>query len=197
MIIHITSWKPTKLGALSRKQEVDTALAVAWKSIALGTWQAPLEYAKAQILDYEFFAYKDKYRHSGILSPELKNLEIETDKLFGGYSNLTDKIKEEVELEAKYQPLEQYKPEPINPFDDETVDSCLELEEPDQDNSNAKLGFTPISESINTIEHVVLTDKANVSNTEQQVINPWVCGSKQRMIINHEKTTFKSKVPLL
>ena len=35
----------------------------------------------------------------------IETLEIETDKLFGGYSNLTSRIKEEVELEAKYQPL--------------------------------------------------------------------------------------------
>ena len=182
LIIHITSWKPTKLGELSRKQEVDTALAVAWKSIALGTWQAPLEYAKAQILDYEFFAYRDKYRHSDILSPELKNLEIETDKLFGGYSNLTDKIKEEVEIEARYQPLEQYKPERVNPFDDEIVDAYLELEKPDQDNSNAKLGFTPISELITTIEHRVLTDRGNVSNTEQQTINLYVGSSSAYLV---------------
>ena len=116
-IIHAATWKPTKLGNLTREHEIDAALSFAWKSVTDGTWQSPLEYAKAKILDYEFLSYRDKYKHSGILSPQLKALEIETDKLFVGYSNLATKIKEEVAKEASYLQLEHYKPERVNPFD--------------------------------------------------------------------------------
>ena len=63
-------------------------------------------------------SYRDKYKHSGVLSPELKTLEIETDKLFGGYSNLTTRIQEEAQKEAGYEQLEHYKQERVNPFDE-------------------------------------------------------------------------------
>ena len=115
-IIHAATWKPSKLGNLTREQEIDAALSFAWKSVTNGTWQSPLEYIKAKILDYEFLSYRDKYKHSGILSPELKTLEIEVDKLLDGYSNLTTRIIEEVRKEANDQQLEYYKPERINPF---------------------------------------------------------------------------------
>ena len=75
LIHHAASWKPTKLGNISREQQIDTALAIAWKTIIAGTWQMPLELAKAEILQYEFSYYKRKYQESGILSQEIKPLE--------------------------------------------------------------------------------------------------------------------------
>lgn len=125
LIFHIATWKPTKVDGLTRKQEIDTALSVAWKTITTGTWQIPLGYAKAQILNYEFISYKNKYKNLDVLSPELYLLEKETDKLFGGYSNLTEILKKEVEKErqekeeSKALQLEHYESEPINPFDDQ------------------------------------------------------------------------------
>ena len=105
LIFHISSWRPTKFGNLTREQEIDTALSVAWKSITDGRWQAPLEYAKSEVMNYEFINYRDKYRNNGVLSPELKTLEIETDKLFGGFSNLTSKIEEESRAEQELEQL--------------------------------------------------------------------------------------------
>ena len=81
LIFHISSWRPTKFGNLTREQEIDTALSVAWKSITDGRWQAPLEYAKSEVMNYEFINYRDKYRNNGVLSPELKTLEIETENI--------------------------------------------------------------------------------------------------------------------
>ena len=105
LIFHISSWKPTKLGHLTREQEIDTALSVAWKAITDGSWQAPLEYAKSEVMNYEFINYRDKYLNDGVLSPELKTLEIETDKLFGGFSNLTSRIQKESRGEAELKQL--------------------------------------------------------------------------------------------
>jgi hypothetical protein len=58
IIHHAATWKPTKLGCVSREKEIDAALSVAWKKIISGTWQVPLELAKAEILQYEFNAYR-------------------------------------------------------------------------------------------------------------------------------------------
>ena len=75
LIHHAASWKPTKLGNISKEQEIDIALAIAWKAVVNGTWQMPLELAKAEILQHEFSYYKRKYQESGILSQEIKSLE--------------------------------------------------------------------------------------------------------------------------
>ena len=95
LIHHISTWKPTKLGDISREQEIDTALAVAWKSIIKGTWQPPLEFAKAEVLNYEYQYYRKKYQESGILSHEIKSLESAVNSVLGGWCNLERKIIEE------------------------------------------------------------------------------------------------------
>ena len=92
LIFHAATWKPTKLGKVSREQEIDTALSMAWKAIVNGTWQSPLEWAKADIIQHEYRYYKKKYQESGMLSPEVVTLEVEVDKILGGYSNLTGRI---------------------------------------------------------------------------------------------------------
>jgi hypothetical protein len=92
IIHHAATWKPTKLGNVSREKEIDTALSVAWKKIIGGTWQVPLELAKAQILQYEFNAYRRKYQESGVLSHEAKALESDVNSLLGGWCDLTGKI---------------------------------------------------------------------------------------------------------
>ena len=97
LIHHAASWRPTKLGSISRDKEIDTALSVAWKKIVSGTWQVPLELAKAEILQYEFNAYRRKYKESGIISNELGYLESATNKLLKtGFINLKGKIIEDV-----------------------------------------------------------------------------------------------------
>lgn len=96
LIHHAATWKPTKLGSISREQEIDTALSVAWKSIIAGTWQPPLEWAKAEVLNYEYLLYLKKYHESGIMSYEVKALEIEVDKLLGRWCDLEGKIKSSV-----------------------------------------------------------------------------------------------------
>jgi hypothetical protein len=65
---------------------------VAWKKIVGGTWQVPLELAKAEILQYEFNAYRRKYQESGVLSHETKALESDVNNLLGGWCNLVGKI---------------------------------------------------------------------------------------------------------
>ena len=92
IIHHAATWKPTKLGNVSREKEIDTALSVAWKKIVGGTWQVPLELAKAEILQYEFNAYRRKYQESGVLSHEAKVLESDVNSLLGGWCDLTGKI---------------------------------------------------------------------------------------------------------
>ena len=92
LIHHAVSWKPTKLGSISREKEIDTALSVAWKAIVGGTWKAPLELAKAEILQYEFRHYRRQYQESGILSKEIKLLEVDVNKLLGGRCDLASKI---------------------------------------------------------------------------------------------------------
>ena len=92
IIYHAATWKPTKLGSVSREKEIDTALSVAWKKIVGGTWQVPLELAKAEILQYEFNAYRRKYQESGVLSHEAKALESDVNNLLGGWCNLVGKI---------------------------------------------------------------------------------------------------------
>ena len=93
IIHHAATWKPTKLGNVSREKEIDTALSVAWKKIVGGTWQVPLELAKAEILQYEFNAYRRKYQESGVLSHEAKALESDVNSLLGGWCDLVGKIK--------------------------------------------------------------------------------------------------------
>ena len=95
LIHHAATWKPTKLGNISRDKEIDAALAVAWKSIIKGTWQPPLEWAKAEVLNYEFRYYRKKYQESKVMSHEVKSLEVEVNKLLGGWCNLEGKIIEE------------------------------------------------------------------------------------------------------
>ena len=92
IIHHAATWKPTKLGCVSREKEIDAALSVAWKKIISGTWQVPLELAKAEILQYEFNAYRLKYQESGVLSYEAKALESDVNNLLGGWCNLVGKI---------------------------------------------------------------------------------------------------------
>lgn len=143
LIFHITTWRPTKFSNLNKEQEIDTALSVAWKAIANGTWKIPLGYAKAQILNYEFISHKNKYKNDGILSSELYLLEKETDKLFEGYSNLTEILKREV-LEEKREgeialQLENYKQEHINPFEQVQSELCInevQCINPDEYNKN-------------------------------------------------------------
>lgn len=94
MIHHAAIWKPTKLGSISREKEIDTALSVAWKAVVSGTWQIPLELAKAEVLQYEFNAYREKYQESGVLSHEAKALESDVNNLLGGWCDLVGKITE-------------------------------------------------------------------------------------------------------
>ena len=94
IIHHAATWKPTKLGNVSREKEIDTALSVAWKKIVGGTWQVPLELAKAEILQYEFNAYRRKYQESGVLSHEVKSLEADVNNLLGSWYDLVGKITE-------------------------------------------------------------------------------------------------------
>ena len=96
LIYHAATWKPTKLGSISREKEIDTALSVAWKAIVNGKWQAPLELSKALVLEYEFRHHKQKYQKSGVISHELKTLEIDTEKLLGKWCDLDGKIKASV-----------------------------------------------------------------------------------------------------
>jgi hypothetical protein len=93
LIHHAATWKPTQLGNISREKEIDTALAVAWKSIVSGTWQPPLEVAKAEVLQYEYQYYRKKYQESGVVSHEIKSLGIEVNKLLGGWYDLEKEIK--------------------------------------------------------------------------------------------------------
>jgi hypothetical protein len=83
------AWKPTKLGSISREKEIDAALSVAWKKIVGGTWQVPLELAKAEILQYEFRHYRRKYKELGILSYEAKSLALDVNKLLGGWCDVS------------------------------------------------------------------------------------------------------------
>jgi len=100
IIHHAATWKPTKLGYISREKEIDTALSVAWKKIVGGTWKVPLELAKAEILQYEFNAYRRKYQESGVLSHEAKALESDVNVLLGGWCDLVGKITERINVPA-------------------------------------------------------------------------------------------------
>ena len=100
IIHHAATWKPTKLGCVSREKEIDAALSVAWKKIISGTWQVPLELAKAKILQYEFNAYRRKYQESGVLSHEAKALKSDVNNLLGGWCDLVGKITEGVNTPA-------------------------------------------------------------------------------------------------
>ena len=99
LIFHAATWKPTKTGEITREQEIDTAISVAWKAIASGKWQAPLELSKALVLEYEFRYHKQKYQKSGVISSELKTLELDTEKLLGKWCDLDGKIKSSVTFE--------------------------------------------------------------------------------------------------
>lgn len=92
LIHHAATWKPTKLGGISREKEIDTALAVAWKSIVRGSWQPPLEFAKAEVLNYEYQYYRKKYQESGVLSHEIKSLESAVNNVLGGWCDLEGRI---------------------------------------------------------------------------------------------------------
>jgi len=94
LIYHAATWKPTKLGSISREKEIDTALSVAWKVIVGGTWQVPLELAKAEVLQHEFRWYRRKYQESGVLSQEAKVLESDVNNLLGSWCDLVGKITE-------------------------------------------------------------------------------------------------------
>ena len=98
IIHHAATWKPTKLGRVSREKEIDTALSVAWKKIASGTWQVPLELAKAEVLQYEFRHYRQKYQESGVLSHEAKALESDVNGLLSKWCNLAEKITEGINV---------------------------------------------------------------------------------------------------
>jgi hypothetical protein len=114
LIYHAATWKPTKLGSISREKEIDTALSVAWKAIVGGTWKTPLELGKAEILQYEFRHYRMKYQKSGVISSELKTLEIDTEKLLGKWYDLDGKIKSSTILgfdQNKKSDEELYKPD--------------------------------------------------------------------------------------
>ncbi|WPY01616.1 hypothetical protein Trichorick_01530 (plasmid) [Candidatus Trichorickettsia mobilis] len=100
IIHHAATWKPTKLGYVSREKEIDAALSVAWKKIVGGTWQVPLELAKAEVLQYEFNAYRRKYQESGVLSHEAKALESDVNNLLGGRCDLIGKITDGVNIPA-------------------------------------------------------------------------------------------------
>ncbi len=99
LIFHAATWKPTKAGTKTREGEIDTALSVAWKAIVNGKWQAPLELSKALVLEYEFRHHKQKYQKSGVISSELKTLEIDTEKLLGKWCDLVGQIKSSVTLD--------------------------------------------------------------------------------------------------
>ena len=96
-IHHAATWKPTKIYCNSKDKQIDTALSVAWKAVVKGTWQAPLEWNKAQALQNEYVDYRNKYLKSGILSQELRSLESAVTGLLGGYYDLTSKITKLVE----------------------------------------------------------------------------------------------------
>ena len=96
-IHHAATWKPTKIYCNSKDKQIDTALSVAWKAVVKGTWQAPLEWNKAQALQNEYVDYRNKYLESGILSQELRSLEPAVTGLLGGYHDLTSKITKLVE----------------------------------------------------------------------------------------------------
>lgn len=98
MIHHAATWKPTKLGSISRGKEIDTALSVAWKTVVKGTWQIPLELAKAEVLQHEFRWYRRKYQESGVLSHEVKSLESDVNNLLGSWYDLVGKITEEAKV---------------------------------------------------------------------------------------------------
>lgn len=94
LIVHAATWKPTKLGDISKEKEIDTALSVAWKAIVNGKWESPIELSRAKILEYEYKDHREKYKRSGIISQELKILEIDTEKLLGRRCNLEEEIKQ-------------------------------------------------------------------------------------------------------
>lgn len=124
IIHHAATWKPTKLGSVSREKEIDTALSVAWKKIVGGTWQIPLELAKAEILQYEFNAYRRKYQESGVLSYEAKALESDVNNLLGGWCNLVGKITEGINVPAM---LEENTPSIRDVNTSVSANSSLEL----------------------------------------------------------------------
>ena len=124
IIHHAATWKPTKLGSVSREKEIDAALSVAWKKIVGGTWQVPLELAKAEILQYEFNAYRRKYQESGVLSYEAKALESDVNNLLGGWCNLVGKITEGINVPAM---LEENTPSIRDVNTSVSANSSLEL----------------------------------------------------------------------
>lgn len=92
LICHAASWQPKKLGKISQQQQFDIALTVAWKAVTSGSWQAPVEWVKAEVLQYEYLAYQQKYQQSGILSKEIASLELAVSKLLGSHYNLSSRI---------------------------------------------------------------------------------------------------------
>ena len=124
IIHHAATWKPTKLGSVSREKEIDAALSVAWKKIVGGTWQVPLELAKAEILQYEFNAYRRKYQESGVLSYEVKALESDVNNLLGVWCDLVGKITEGINVPAM---LEENTPSIRDVNSSVSANSSLEL----------------------------------------------------------------------
>lgn len=100
-IFHATSWKPTKVGrGASDDKLVDVTLSVAWKAAVKGSWQEPLEWAKAKALQYEFLAYKRKFKESGVFSHDLPSLEVMVNNLLGSNYSLKNIISKEVNVEV-------------------------------------------------------------------------------------------------
>ena len=142
LIFHAATWKPTKLGKVSREKEIDTALSMAWKAMVNGIWQSPLEWAKADIIQHEYSYYKKKYQESGVISPEVKTLEVEVDKILGGYSNLTGRITGNTQHEREQGADNQQSLTPIiskAAFVVENIVDKANSTEPDQVGTNANV----------------------------------------------------------
>jgi len=85
LIFHAASWRPKGYSHLCKEKQIDIALASAWKAVENGTWQVPMKWQKAQILQDEFEYYKQKYRETGVLSTyEISDLERVVSSLLGG-----------------------------------------------------------------------------------------------------------------
>lgn len=110
LIHHAATWKPTKLGILTKDEQIDAALATAWRAIVQGTWKAPLEWEKAKGLDFEFNCYIRKYKIDGVLSSDINSLEFTVGKLLKNeFIDLRSKIiehgRDEVEETEDFKKL--------------------------------------------------------------------------------------------
>lgn len=187
LIFHISTWKPTKLGNIGKEREIDTALSIAWKAISNGTWQAPLEYAKAEIMDLEFSHYREKYLRFGILSPEIRKLEIETDKLFEGFSNLTGEIEKAYKKRSKDQKTtvqkdhniddrvyhlyeEECELDPFTYFDNEKDPNSLGMID---SNSNTNSDIVLSTDVVKTSTNIAVKNKHKEGFVLQDLSNPF------------------------